>query len=195
MLSAKQPAKQESSAHSLATDFCRVFEKDMNRLYLLSFLLTADHQLATDCFVRGLEDAMKSNGVFKEWAEAWARRMIIQNAIQVSQPRATGGAGSDHDEVGGNSGPLEVAAMVALPAFERFVFVMSVLERYSDQECSVLLDRSRSEVKAARIRALQQIGSAAELLRKGTGAGEDVRREGPGSAFREEALSSVGASA
>jgi len=40
---------------------------------------------------------------------------------------------------------------------------MSVLERYSDQDCSVLLGCMRRDVVAARIRALQQIGSAMEL--------------------------------
>jgi DNA-directed RNA polymerase specialized sigma24 family protein len=44
-----------------------------------------------------------------------------------------------------------------LPAFERFVFVMAVLERYSIQECALLLDCSTREVASARIRALQLI--------------------------------------
>src|SRR5882762_3559879 len=47
--------------------------------------------------------------------------------------------------------------------FERFVFVISVLEHYSEHECSVLLGCPRRDVIAARIRALQQIGSAMEL--------------------------------
>jgi len=42
--------------------------------------------------------------------------------------------------------PAEILAVIALASFERFVFVMSVLERYSDQECSLLLDCSRGEV-------------------------------------------------
>jgi hypothetical protein len=42
---------------------------------------------------------------------------------------------------------------------------MSVLERYSDHDCALLLGCSRAEVIAARIRALQQIGSAAEEYR------------------------------
>jgi hypothetical protein len=41
--------------------------------------------------------------------------------------------------------------------FERFVYVMSVLERYSDLDCSVLLGCARREVVGARIRAFQQI--------------------------------------
>jgi hypothetical protein len=39
---------------------------------------------------------------------------------------------------------------------------MSALERYSDQDCSVLLDCTRRDLLAAQTRALQQIGSAAQ---------------------------------
>jgi len=64
-------------------DFCRVFESDMNRLYMLSFLLTGNHAMAETCFVQGLEDAVNGNNVFREWAQSWARRTVIQNAIQM----------------------------------------------------------------------------------------------------------------
>ncbi|MGA8437565.1 MAG: hypothetical protein WB762_26895 [Candidatus Sulfotelmatobacter sp.] len=51
---------------------------------------------------------------------------------------------------------VDTAAVLQLEAFERFVYVMSVLERYSDLDCSVL-GCARRNVIAARIRALQQI--------------------------------------
>jgi len=53
----------------------------------------------------------------------------------------------------------EIAAVLALEPFERFVYVMSVLERYSDHDCSILLECARLEVTAARIRSVQQLGS------------------------------------
>jgi hypothetical protein len=59
--------------------------------------------------------------------------------------------------------PAEIAAILELAPFERFVFVISVLEHYSEHECSVLLGCSRRDVIAARIRALQQIGTVMEL--------------------------------
>jgi len=40
--------------------------------------------------------------------------------------------------------------LVALADFERFVFVMSVLEGYSDQDCSVLLGCSEQDVRETR---------------------------------------------
>jgi hypothetical protein len=64
--------------------------------------------------------------------------------------------------------------VAALPSFERFVFVMSVLERYSEQECSLLLGCTRAEVIDARSRALRELGAAAQTreaaeIREGTG--------------------------
>jgi hypothetical protein len=53
-------------------------------------------------------------------------------------------------------------AVLALEPFERFVYVLTVLERYSEHECSVLLGCARRDVIAARVRALQQLGAAME---------------------------------
>jgi DNA-directed RNA polymerase specialized sigma24 family protein len=50
-------------------------------------------------------------------------------------------------------------AVIALSAFERFVFVMSVLEGHSFQECSLCLNCSRQEVTTARIRAFERIAN------------------------------------
>jgi hypothetical protein len=52
----------------------------------------------------------------------------------------------------------EVSAILELPPFERFVFIMSTLERYSDQDSSILLSCTRKDVAEARTRALQQLG-------------------------------------
>jgi DNA-directed RNA polymerase specialized sigma24 family protein len=58
---------------------------------------------------------------------------------------------------------VEIAAVLDLAPFERFVFVISVLEHYSEHECSVLLGCSRRDVIAAQNRALQQIRGAMEF--------------------------------
>src|ERR1700692_3516817 len=155
------PAPYASSA-----DFRRIFDEDMNGLYLLSFLLTADHEKAEQCFVSGLEDAVDGNPVFKEWARSWARRAIIRNAVREIRPRPPGGnSGSTFPSANGDDkteaveGQAEIAAVLALEPFERFVYVMTVLERYSDHECSILLGCARREVMATRIRAVQHMGS------------------------------------
>src|SRR5580700_12275377 len=61
---------QEPASYATGADFCRIFKRDMNSLYLLSFLLTGDHAIAEKCFVRGLEVSSKSHPVFKKWAES-----------------------------------------------------------------------------------------------------------------------------
>jgi hypothetical protein len=164
MLEAKQITKPKPYASS--EDFRRVFDEDMNTLYLLSYLLTADREKAEQCFVSGLEDAVEGNPVFKEWARSWARRVIIVNAVRAINPRPKEENGlSNSASVSGNgkTPPVEqaeIAAVLALEPFERFVYVITVLERYSDQDCSLLLDCARRDVVAARARAFEQIGSA-----------------------------------
>lgn len=158
--------KQTTTPYATRADFCRVFREDMNPLYLLSYLLTGDGDLAEKCFIGGLRMSSEGNPVFKEWAHSWARRTIILNAIRMVRPRlADSGApsASTNSAVHGLIGKPEVASIVALPPFERFLFVMSVLEGYSDQECTLMLGCTRREVMETRERALHRTGEAAEL--------------------------------
>jgi hypothetical protein len=113
-----------------------------------------------------VEDSVKGNPVFKEWARSWARRTIIQSALRVINPRPT----EEHDRVIFNSNRRtdaieqgEIGAVLQLEPFERFVFVILVLEHYSEHECSLLLRSSRRDVIAGRNRALQQLRGAMEL--------------------------------
>ena len=152
--------------YASSDDFRRVFDEDMNSLYLLSYLLTADREEAEQCFVSGLEDAVDGNPVFKEWARSWARRVIIVNAVRAINPLPMEESDrSSSATVSGNGTTppveqVEIAAVLTLEPFERFVYVMTVLERYSDQDCSLLLGCARRDVVAARARAFEQIASA-----------------------------------
>src|SRR5262249_15675674 len=144
-----------AAVYTAETDFCRLFNEDMRALYALSLVLTADSGLAERCFVGGLDDCVNGNPVFRDWAHAWSRRAIIMNAIRIvfvagaNPPASTDAA---RGERGWDAtGPL--AQVVRLRSLHRFVFVMSLLEGYSDHECSVLLNRSRKEVVAARTAA------------------------------------------
>jgi hypothetical protein len=164
MPEAKQITRPTPYASS--DDFRRVFDEDMNSLYVLSFLLTADHEKAEQCFVSGVEDAVEGNPVFKEWARSWARRVIIVNAVRAINPRPMEeNSRSSSAPVSGNrktppAEQVEIAAVLALEPFERFAYVMTLLERYSDLDCSLLLGCARRDVVAARTRAFEQIGSA-----------------------------------
>jgi len=144
-------------------DFYRIFYEQTDELYQLSFLLTGDHEKAEQCFVSGLENSVKGNRVFKEWARSWARRSVIQCAVRVINPRPMEEGPPLSSNSSGNVRAVEqgeIAAVLELRPFERFIYVMSVLERYSDQDCSVLLGCAQRDVIAARIRTLQQIGAA-----------------------------------
>jgi hypothetical protein len=146
--------------YASSDDFRRIFHEDHGSLHRLSFLLTADREKAEQCFVCGLEESVNGSPVFKEWAHSWARRTIIQNAVRVINPRPVEEhAPSSFESIGTTLAveEVETAAVLQLEPFERFVYVMSVLERYSDHDCSVLLDCARRDVIAGRIRALQQI--------------------------------------
>src|SRR5258708_18697789 len=68
-------------------EFLKILDEDMNGLYQLSFLLTGDHQTAERCFVAGIEDCVKENREFREWARAWAHRVIVEKAIREIHPR------------------------------------------------------------------------------------------------------------
>jgi DNA-directed RNA polymerase specialized sigma24 family protein len=152
--------------YASSSDFCRIFHEETDSLYRLSFLLTADPDKAQQCFVSGLEDSLKGSRVFKEWARSWARRAIIQNAVRVINPRPMEENTASSLNSNGRTlvaEQVEIATILELAPFERFVFVISVLEHYSEHECSVLLACSRRDVIAARTRALQQIGSVMEL--------------------------------
>ena len=167
MLSTKPTTSARPARYATGADFCKIFQSDMNHLYLLAFLLTADRSTAEQCFVQGLEDARDGSPVFKEWANSWARRLLVVNAIRMLRPRAENahlaGATSSRHAIDGTNLPRAIAAILALNPFERFVFAMSVLEGYSDRECSLLLECTVSDLVAARTRALLQTGSASEL--------------------------------
>jgi DNA-directed RNA polymerase specialized sigma24 family protein len=159
-----------AAAYANSDDFRHIFDENMYSLYLLAFLLTADHGKAEQCFVSGLEDAVGGNPVFKEWAHSWARRVIIQNAMRLINPRPDNGSGrsrsasldSDYKTLPAER-HVEVSAVLGLEPFERIVYVMTVLEHYSDHECSLLLGCARRDVLPARTRALEQIGRQVEM--------------------------------
>ena len=183
----RPPISAETSrAYVTRIEFCRVFAENMGNLHLLSFLLTADLAKAEESFVSGLEDCVEGTYVFREWAQSWARRTIIQNAIRMLAPRKNYSIVADapSDAVTCRFGRTQdtdyaIAHILRLEHFERFVFVMSVLEKYSDQDCSVLLGCSRPDVGETRMRALPHLAEPDRL--------RTVALSGCGSSDPEEA--------
>jgi DNA-directed RNA polymerase specialized sigma24 family protein len=148
-------------------DFRRIFDEDSIGLYQLSFLLTGNPDKAQRCLVSGIEDCVTGNSVFREWAHSWAKRTIIQNAIKELKPRpkrsnsplSASSFPSIDQPSRGAGGHFEIDAALGLEDFERFVFVISIREHYSEQDCALLLGCSVQDVRGARDRALQRMAS------------------------------------
>ena len=138
-----------------------LFVEDAHNLHLLAFLLTANHEKAEQCFVVGLDECLDVKPAVQK--RSWARDIIVRNAIRIMAPHPNS-AGSvqgplhSSSEADFASIPLQdaqFASVIALEEFERFVYVLSVLEGYSDRNCAVLLSTSPREVRKIRIRVLQ----------------------------------------
>jgi hypothetical protein len=163
-----------SNEYATRSDFCSSYLEQMNSLYLLSLLLTADPGKAEQCFLSGFDDSVSTIWVFKERANLWVRRCIILHAIRSLCPRP-----SDDNELNEarlsqliGDVPAEVraypkfAGIVTLNSFERFVFIMSILEKYSDHECSLLLGCVRRDVINARTAAFRHLAASVAIATK-----------------------------
>jgi hypothetical protein len=111
-------------------DFRRIFDEDSIGLCQLSFLLTGNPEKAQRCFACGFEDCVTGNPVFREWAHFWAKRTIIQNAIKELKPR---------------------------PMLCNSSLSATVLERYSDHDCALLLGCSVQQFRQACTRTFRHI--------------------------------------
>jgi DNA-directed RNA polymerase specialized sigma24 family protein len=171
----KQKTIERATEYASCKDFKQIFTEDMVGLHRLAFLLTADHAKAEQCFVAGLEDSIHGNPVFRQWARAWSKRAIIQSAIKAIAPApARHGAlldgalpGTAEAQWQNRNDVESIAAVVASwEPFERFVFVMAVLEGYGLRECAALLACPVQDVVTAKSFTLQRLvgQSATEVL-------------------------------
>jgi hypothetical protein len=107
-----------------------------------------------------------------------AKRVIAENAIRDLNPQRKHSSSSSvstisshKQQVSGAAGYFDVEAVLGLADFERFIFVLWVLEHYRDRECALLLNCSAREVGEARARAIAELASttvrslASSLLR------------------------------
>jgi len=153
----KDEAGNDYATHS---DFCGIFREHMVRLYLLAFILTGNERSAEKCFLDAFESCAQERLVFRDRALYWSRRSIIKTAVRLASPVPPHASGLDlvgKHTVFDLDQEISLNCVHKLPPGERFVFVMSVLERYSIRECAILLGCSDTDIVAARIRALRQI--------------------------------------
>ena len=162
MLQPIRSASERPIPHATAVDFSRAFMEELQGLYLLSLLLTADSDKADQCLVSVMGECGDGTGAFVEWASSWARRAILKYAIQMMRPvpervDSSSFIGRTTPAISVENDPF--AAVFALGAFERFVYVMSILEGRSKQDCAILLRCSRRDVIIARVLALTRLSN------------------------------------
>ena len=148
-----QIAGESVKTYSTTTDCCRIFAEEMDSLYWLAFLLTTDNNMAEQCFAGGLGECVHQIPVSTERSRSWARRAIVEDAIRIIRPVPEKSSNrcfvdARSPTTVGTRNPF--AFIVSLRAFERFVFVMSVLECQSDEDCQNLLRCTRQELGMAR---------------------------------------------
>jgi hypothetical protein len=163
MLQPMHFAEERATPYPTVADFLRTFNEEMHSVYLLSFLLTADHDKAERCLVSAMGECMEGPVGFMDGARSQTRAAVIRHAIQMIKP-----APEHTDSVSfvslkiwatqAENNPF--APILLLDAFERFVFVMSILEEQSDEECAILLRCSRRDVVMARLLALRRQSSS-----------------------------------
>jgi hypothetical protein len=144
----------KSGNYATPADYCRLFNERLTRFYTLSLLLTGNPEKAEECFTRSLDACLTSRGTFKGWEERLATHTIIKEAINMigTNPARVAGQIRRTSEV-----EILAAALAKLTGLDRCVYVMSVLENYSDRECAIFLGCSAIEVRSARERGMKTL--------------------------------------
>jgi len=62
MMSKMAAAGNPRFMHAVPQDFCAIFNEDMSALYSLALLLTADHEMAQQCFLAALDHCLIRSG-------------------------------------------------------------------------------------------------------------------------------------
>src|ERR1700758_916275 len=86
MLKPIQLPDESATPYLTATNFVEAFNQEVRSLYLLSFLLTADHDKAEECLVLAIGECMEGSPVFTDRAHSWTRRAVMKHAIRMIMP-------------------------------------------------------------------------------------------------------------
>jgi hypothetical protein len=155
--------RQMSAADPTVPDDCQSLISHMEQYFLLGLLLTASEDDAENCFVLALEEWSKATGNLadQELAHIYMKRALVESAIRICNPVFGPEPRESELDIGsqrlGSPYPPWVAAILQLETFDRFVFVLSVLESYSDKDCADLLHCQPDEIAESRARALHSV--------------------------------------
>lgn len=148
--------------YACGTDYAEIFLEQMNCLYLLSFLVTADRQVAERCFSKALDEYVENACGFMDWARQDGRRAVLRQAIRIVRPVPKQAYSWSLHGIAArlvSAAHQPFATVTSLSAFERFVFVMSVIECLSEEECAALLNCGVQEVAIGRELACEIIAA------------------------------------
>lgn len=158
---------EERDEYVSKEEFAGLFDSEQVALQQLALLLTSNLAAVSQCLGLALQQCLTSSSVFKGRGFASARRMVIRNAIDLvmgpgGQPLVDMSSGAHHEQVALSPdyylGAVAASeSILGLPAFERLVFVICVLEGYSIRDCALLLRRSPLDISEARERVVNQI--------------------------------------
>jgi hypothetical protein len=160
--------RRETDIGEPVLDKCQFLVSHMEQYYSLALLLTASVEDAESCFVLALDRWSKActnlGLIVQEAANASIKRALVDCALQTCHPFFNNFPQEAALEIAretltSNQSPW-LAAIMQLDNFERFVFVLSVLESYSDQECADLLRCQPREVAESRVQALSSVSAA-----------------------------------
>jgi hypothetical protein len=145
-------AQLKVADYAAEQDFCKIFHAEMQSFYQLALMLTGSHTKAEQSFSAALSDCLRATGTFKAWALSRSRLAVIERAIKNAEPAL-------REVPAGVSKQME--AILRLDVFDRFVYVLTVLETYSVRDCAILLRRRVTEINAARLRVMAAIAAPA----------------------------------
>jgi hypothetical protein len=86
MLQPMHFVNERATPYLTVTDFFNIFNDEMHSLYLLAFLLTADHDKAEECLVSAMGECVEGVGVFTDWVRSWTRGAVLKRAIRMTPP-------------------------------------------------------------------------------------------------------------
>ena len=164
----------EDETYAVNDEFQLLFATEMTDLFRLSLNLTADIETAERCLILAMRECLQSSCFFnsRKLSRAWARRVVIRNAIHLVQAEESRKPGDSLGEPAfcvqsqpsryRTTAVPESLAVLNLPDFDRLVYVICVLEHYSVAHCALLLSRSDKDVNDARVRATIRVVAAEE---------------------------------
>jgi len=156
------PGSEVSSPTRAATRAAEMWLDEMAELYLLAFMLTARKETAEQCILDAVDEYLNSGAPsLLDWVRSKGRRAVIECAVQRVNPRVKAVPtwsvpSGTHASIAPSHQPF--AVITALSAFERFVYVLTVLEGYQVEECAGALECLQTEVVAAQKLSNQLIG-------------------------------------